>query len=52
MPELWGAKYTRAELAERLGDLRQLADVRPFEFADGLERGARGVSIRNAAGSE
>jgi Domain of unknown function (DUF4432) len=50
MPELWGAKYTRAELAERLGDLRQLADVRPFEFADGLERGARGVSIRNAAG--
>jgi hypothetical protein len=50
MPELWGTKYTRAELRERLADLRQLADVRPFEFADGLERGTRGISIRNAAG--
>jgi hypothetical protein len=36
MPELWGTESTRTELRERLGDLRQLADVRPFEFADGL----------------
>jgi hypothetical protein len=50
MPELWGTQYTRAELVERLGDMRQLADVRPFEFSDGPERGTRGVSIRNAAG--
>jgi hypothetical protein len=50
MPELWKTKYTRAELAEHVGDMRQLADVRPFEFTDGLERGTRGVSIRNAAG--
>jgi hypothetical protein len=38
------------ELEESLGDLRQLANVRPFEFTDGLERGTRAVSIRNAAG--
>jgi hypothetical protein len=50
VPELWRTQYTRTELAERLGDLRQLAEVRPFEFADGPERGVRGVSIRNAAG--
>jgi hypothetical protein len=49
MPELWGTKYTRAQLVERLGDLRQLADVRPFEYTDGLEGGTRGVSLRNAA---
>jgi len=50
MPELWGTQYNRAELVERLGDMRQLADVRPFEFMDGPERGARAVFIRNAAG--
>lgn len=50
MPELWKTKYTRAELVEHVGDMRQLADVQPFEFMDGLERGTRGVSIRNAAG--
>jgi Domain of unknown function (DUF4432) len=50
MTEIWGTQYTRAELAERLGDLRQLADVRPFEFTDGPESGTRGVSFRNAAG--
>ena len=52
MPKLWGTKYTRAELAEHLGDLHQLAGVRPFEFTDGPARGMRGVSIRNAAGLE
>jgi hypothetical protein len=50
MPEIWGRKYTRAQLLQHIGDLRQLADVRPFEFADGPERGTRGVSFRNAAG--
>jgi hypothetical protein len=50
MPEIWGIQYTRAELVERLGDMRQLADVQPFEFTDGLERGTRGVCMRNAAG--
>ena len=50
MPEIWGRQYTRPQLIERLGDLRQVADVRPFEFTEGPERGTRGVSFRNAAG--
>ena len=50
MSELWGNQYPRQELMERLGDLRQLAEVRPFEFTDGPARGTRAVSIRNAAG--
>jgi hypothetical protein len=50
MAELWGKHYTRAELLERVGNLRQLADVRAFEYSDGPERGTRAVSLRNAAG--
>jgi hypothetical protein len=50
MANLWGKQYTRTELVERLGDLRQLADVWAFEFTDGPEHGTRGVSFRNAAG--
>lgn len=50
MPELWGRQYTRAELVNLIGDLRQLADVRSFEYSDGPERGTRGISIHNAAG--
>jgi hypothetical protein len=47
---LWGKSYTKAELLRRVGDMRQLADVRPFELADGSERGTRGVRLFNAAG--
>jgi hypothetical protein len=31
-------------------DLRQLADIRPFELSDGPERGVRALRVRNAAG--
>ena len=50
MPTLWGHTYTRAELLRRVADLRQLADIRPFELSDGPERGARCLRMRNAAG--
>jgi hypothetical protein len=52
MPTLWGQTYTRLDLLRRIGDMRQLADVRPFELSDGHERGVRGVNVRNAAGLE
>lgn len=50
MPTLWGSFYTRSDLHARTADRRQLADVRPFEFADGAERGVRALRVRNAAG--
>lgn len=50
MPTLWNHAYTRTDLQRRYNDLRQIADVRPFEFSDGAERGVRGLHVRNAAG--
>lgn len=50
MPTLWGSSYTRSDLHARTADRRQLADVRPFEFTDGAERGVRALRVRNAAG--
>jgi hypothetical protein len=52
MANLWGKTYTRAEIMRRVGDISQLAEVMPFELVDGSERGARAVTLRNAAGLE
>lgn len=50
MPVLWGKNYTRRELLRRVGDIRQLARVEPFEYVDGAQRGVRAVRMHNAAG--
>ena len=50
MPELWGKTLTRIDLLKRVGDMRQMADVWPFELSEGNERGTRGVAMRNAGG--
>src|SRR3972149_1561532 len=52
MPKLWGQTYTRLDLLNHIGDMRQLAAVQPFELSDGRERGVRSVNVRNAAGLE
>jgi len=52
MTKLWGVSYTRAEILRRVGDMRQLGGVTPFELAEGSERGVRGAWLRNAAGLE
>jgi hypothetical protein len=52
MPNLWGQTYTRSDLLRRVGDLRQLASVQPFELSDGRERGVRCFRMRNAVGLE
>ena len=44
MPELWGRTLTRIDLLKRVGDMRQMADVWPFELSEGNERGTRGVA--------
>ncbi len=50
MIELWGKDYTREELLRRVGDMRQVAGVEPFELTDGSQRGVRAVRLWNAAG--
>lgn len=52
MAVLWGKTYSRAELLRKIGDIRQLARVEPFELVDGVERSVRAVRLRNAAGLE
>lgn len=50
MANLWGKTYTRHEILQRVGDIRQLASVEAFEFSEGSERGVRAVRMRNASG--
>lgn len=50
MTVLWGKPYTRRELMRRIGDIRQVATVEPYEYMEGGERGVRAVRIHNAAG--
>src|SRR5512143_782106 len=46
----WNQPCTRANVPRHVMDMRHLADIRPFEFSDGPERGVRGLHVRNAAG--
>ena len=50
MAVLWGKAYSRVEILRRVGDIRQLARVEPFELVDGSERGVRAVRVRNGGG--
>jgi len=50
MAVLWGKTYTKSEILRRVGDIRQIVQVEPYELADGQERGVRAVRLRNAAG--
>ena len=50
MPKLWGRDWTRAELEERVGDMRQVGGVRLLQLDDGNERGARAAEFRTGTG--
>jgi len=50
MPRLWGRDWTRQELEQRVGDMRQIAGVRLLQLDDGPERGARAAEFRTGTG--
>lgn len=50
MGTLFGNAYTRSELIERIGDLRQIAGVKPYVLEDGPERGVRMAELRTGSG--
>jgi hypothetical protein len=50
MAKVWGLDFTRKQLLQRVGDIRQLAGAEAFELSDGNQRGTRGVRLYNAAG--
>jgi hypothetical protein len=49
MAHLWGKDYSRTELLRRVGDIRQIASVTPFQLVDGSERGCRGAVLKDAS---
>jgi hypothetical protein len=50
MPELWGARLSRSDLARRTGRLEQAAGIRLVTLADGIERGVRVLEFRTGSG--
>jgi hypothetical protein len=50
MPELYGTRWSRAELMRRLGRLEQAAGVRLVTLGDGLARGVRVLEFRTGSG--
>lgn len=52
MPELFGRSWTREEILQRVGDMRQVAGVQLAELADGPERGVRVAHVYTGSGFE
>ncbi|MBT3601657.1 MAG: DUF4432 family protein, partial [Candidatus Latescibacteria bacterium] len=50
MPRLFGRRYTKKQLVERVGDMSQLAGARRAELVEGHERGAGLIEVFNASG--
>lgn len=49
MPDLYGERLTRLDLARRSGDARAFGGVRLMTYGDGLERGIRVLEFRAGA---
>ena len=50
MPTLFGKKYTKREMLQRVGDMAQLADAREMELSSGRGRGVRVIEVSNGTG--
>ncbi len=50
MPELFGTRYSRADLMKRVGRLEQVAGVRLVTLGDGLGRDVRLLEFRTGSG--
>ena len=50
MANLFNRSWTRGEMLEYVGDVGQIAGVRPCEWTDGAERGLRAADFRTGSG--
>src|SRR5437762_13055163 len=50
MAELFGRRWTKQELLERVGDVSQLGGARPVRLEDGPEDGVAAVEVRTGSG--
>lgn len=42
--------YTKRQILERVGDIKQIGGIRQFEYIDGVSKGIRGISLNNGNG--
>ena len=50
MAKFFGKQYTRNEILQKVGDVNQLASIRPVVLDDGPERGVRALFVSTACG--
>ncbi len=50
MANLFGRSYTRTELLQRVGDISQVAGVKPYTLTDGMSAGIQAVDVRTGTG--
>ncbi len=50
MAYLYGATYSRADLLARVGDISQIARVKPYRLTEGLEDGVFALDVTNGSG--
>ncbi len=50
MPQLFGGRYSRADLERRVGRLDQIAGVTPVELVEGRSRGVRAFDVVTGSG--
>jgi len=50
MAELYGKRYSRAELLKHVGDISQVARVKPYRLIEGPEDGVQALDVTNGSG--
>ena len=50
MAKLYGREYTKAELLARVGDISQIARVKPYRLIEGCEDGVMALDVTNGGG--
>ena len=50
MAKLYGKEYTKAELLARVGDISQIARVKPYRLIEGREDGVMALDVTNGGG--
>ena len=50
MAKLYGREYTKAELLARVGDISQIARVKPYRLIEGREDGVMALDVTNGGG--
>jgi len=50
MPKIYGKRYSRAELMARVGDVSQIARIKPYRLIEGAEEGVMAIDVTTGSG--